>query len=83
MDVQNAANGHLASLRVTEGVFPNDLRLADSPGVRVFKQHYRQCHTSTVLQALSYNVLIAFCLISRSCASTTYRVSPGRGVVGT
>ena len=32
MDVQNAANGHLASLRVTEGVFPNDLdSLAGSP----------------------------------------------------
>jgi hypothetical protein len=74
MDVQNAANGHLASLRVTEGVFPNDLKLADSPGVHVL---------SNALQAASTNVLIALCLISGARASTTYRVSRGRGVVGT
>ena len=69
MDVQNAANGHLASLRVTEGVFPNDL---NSPEAR--HAHFKQRVT---------NVLIALCLISPARASTTYRVSGGRGVVGT
>ena len=70
MNVQNAASGHLASLRVTEGVFPNDLSTG-SPA-----------HTVPCKQRLT-NVLIALCLISGGRASTASRVSRGHGVVGT
>ena len=74
MDVQNAANGHLASLRVTEGVFPNDL---NSP-----KARYADFQAASYKRRLT-NVLIALCLISGARASTASRVSRGRGVVGT
>jgi len=74
MDVQNAANGHLASLRVTEGVFPNDL---NPP-----KARYAHFQAASYKRRLT-NVLIALCLIRPARASTTYRVSGGRGVVGT
>jgi hypothetical protein len=57
MDVQNTANGHLASLRVTEGVFPNDL---DSPTARCLRN-------STQRNA---SVLAALCLTSKHGAST-------------
>ena len=70
MDVQNAASGHLASLRVTKGVFPNDLSTS-SPA-----------HAVPGKPRLT-NVLIALCLISGARASTASRVSRGRGVVGT
>jgi hypothetical protein len=62
MDVQNTANGHLASLRVTEGVFPNDL---DSLTARCLRD-------STQRNA---NVLAALCLTNHHGASTPPRVA--------
>ena len=81
MDVQNAASGHLASLRVDEGVFPNDLDSPAGPVCRAssciyFKQRYANVPVKILPHQPGLRQLLPACRINQCRV-----VAPGVSVV--